>query len=411
MRIASVAHALPDHAYDQEELIAATLKMWEGSRVHPARVEALHRHVLVAGRRLALPIERYATLSGFGEANTEWTRVALELGERAVSDALRKAGVPPERVGAFFFVSVTGIATPSIEARLANRIPFPSSMKRIPIFGLGCVAGAAGLARAADYVRAFPAEAAVLLAVELCSLTVQRDDLSVANLIASGLFGDGAAAAVVTGAEWIPEPEGSPAPARRPEVVATRSCFYRDTEDVMGWTMTDRGFRIVLSAAVPDMVRGHLGIDVDAFLAAHSLSRSDIGSFVCHPGGPKVIDAMEETLGLPTGALDASRRSLREVGNLSSVSVLLILEESMEGSAFGFSREVRAGAGVTARSAGAIHHEAAVGSASSGTEARTAVLQEPETDRPSPGPPAAGTWGLLLAMGPGFCSELVLLRW
>ena len=219
----------------------------------------------------------------------------------------------------------------------------------MPIFGLGCVAGAAGIARAADYVKAYPDQVAVLLSVELCSLTLQREDLSIPNLIASGLFGDGAAAVVVVGAERA---------ASGPEILASRSVFYPDSEQVMGWDISERGFRIVLSAEVPDVARDLLRGDVDRFLADHGLTIADVGSWVCHPGGPKVLEAMQEGLGLPPGALDVTWRSLREVGNLSSTSVLLVLEDTME------------------------HHR-----------------------------PPAGTYGVLLAMGPGFCSELVLLRW
>ena len=163
---------------------------------------------------------------------------------------------------AIFFVSVTGIASPSIDARLINRMNLRPNIKRIPIFGLGCVAGAAGIARAADYVRAYPDHNAVLVSVELCSLTWQRKDLSVANLISSGLFGDGSAAVIVSGAARD---------AHGPEVVATSSSFYRGTEDVMGWDISSEGFNIVLSSEVPNMVRKHLAHDIDAFLSEHGL--------------------------------------------------------------------------------------------------------------------------------------------
>jgi alkylresorcinol/alkylpyrone synthase len=223
------------------------------------------------------------------------------------------------------------------------------------------VAGAAGVARAADYVKAFPGDVAVLLSVELCSLTIQFQDLSVPNLIASGLFGDGAAAVVVAGAErelgGAGAGEGAGA-SPGPRVVATRSVFYPDSERVMGWDISEGGFQIVLSAEVPDVVRKFLRRDVDAFLADHGLCRERIASWVCHPGGPKVLEAIEEALELPDGALGVTWRSLREVGNLSSTSVLLVLEETLR------------------------------------------------AHRPPPGTP-----GMLLAMGPGFCSELVLLEW
>lgn len=360
MRILSVGSAFPPHYYDQEQLLAALRELWAARHYNLDRLERLHRNVLVGGRHLALPIEEYERLITFGAANDAWIEVAQEVGEAAVRDALDRAGLVPADVGALLFVTVTGVATPSIDARLVNRLRLAPNVKRVPIFGLGCVAGAAGIARAADYVRGFPDEVAVLLSVELCSLTLQREDLSIPNLIASGLFGDGAAAVVVAGegrAAANGGDVGGEAPPG-PRVLATRSVFYPDSERVMGWDVTERGFGIVLSADVPEVARKFLAGDVDRFLADHGLSRRDVGSWVCHPGGPKVLEAMQESLELPDGALDLTWRSLREVGNLSSTSVLLVLQDTLD------------------------HH------------------------RPPP-----GTLGMLLAMGPGFCSELVLLEW
>jgi len=349
LKIAAVGRALPPNYYDQSALLDGLRQRWSERLFNPARLERLHRNVLVGGRHLALPIEEYDGLTTWGKANDAWIRVAQEVGGAAVLDALDKAGLKTDDVDAIFSVSVTGIATPSIEARLINRLGLPTRIKRIPIFGLGCVAGAAGIARAADYVRAFPDQVAILLSVELCSLTLQLGDQSVANMIATGLFGDGAAAVVVVGAERA-EPG--------PQIVATRSIFYPDSERVMGWDISENGFRIVLSADVPNVVRDYVRQDVDNFLADHGLTRNDIASWVCHPGGPKVLEAMQETLELPEGALDVTWNSLRTVGNLSSTSVLLVLADTL-----------------------AEHR------------------------------PPAGSYGILMAMGPGFCSELVLLRW
>ncbi len=351
MRVAAVGTALPPHYYDQDTLLAAFKAHWSQTSHNMERLEALHRSVTVGGRHLALPIDQYTKMQSWGEANDAWIRVSLQLGEQAVRRALDRAGLEPRDIGLILFVSVTGIATPSIDARLVNRIGFSPNIKRLPVFGLGCVAGAAGIARAADYVRAFPEQHALLLSVELCSLTLQRGDLSVANLIATGLFGDGAAAAIVSG-------DRAKGLATGPRILDTRSVFYPETEGVMGWDINERGFRIVLSADVPQVVGRHLKHDIDAFLGEHGLTRGDIGCWVCHPGGPKVLEAFRTELETPPGALDVTWKSLRDVGNLSSASVLFILDETME--------RVR---------------------------------------------PAAGTKGLLLAMGPGFCSELVLLEW
>ncbi len=349
MRIASVGKAFPPNYYSQEELLSALKADWAREHHNPERLDRLHRNVLVGGRHLALPIEEYDELQSWGKANDAWIRVAQDVGEQAVRDALDRANLTTQDVGALLTVTVTGVATPSLDARLMNRLDLPSGVRRVPIFGLGCVAGAAGISQAADYVRAYPDQVAVLLSVELCSLTLQRQDLSIPNLIATGLFGDGAAAVVITGDERK---------ASGPEVVATRSVFYRDTEEVMGWDISERGFGIVLSANVPEMVTGHLRQDVDRFLADHDLTRDNIASWICHPGGPKVLEAMEESLELTPEALAVTWRSLREVGNLSSTSVLLVLQETLA------------------------DHQ-----------------------------PPAGSYGVITAMGPGFCSELVLLRW
>src|SRR5579875_2591650 len=224
MRIASAATALPRHYYPQEILLEGFRRHWGDKLARFQILERLHASTQVDGRYLALPMERYP-LANWGEANNCWIEASLELGQQAICRALQQAGIGSADIGAFFFVSITGVASPSIDARLINRMKLNPRMKRIPIFGLGCVAGAAGLARAADYVKAFPNEAALLLSVELCSLTVQRDDLSAANLISSGLFGDGAAAVIVTGANLNAAPG--------PEIVATRSIFYPETEYVM----------------------------------------------------------------------------------------------------------------------------------------------------------------------------------
>ncbi len=353
MKIAAVGAAFPPHYYDQATLLAAFKRQWAPRYFNLDRLEQLHKNVLVGGRHLALPIEEYEGLNGFGAANDAWIRVATEVGEAAVADALARAVLSPADVDALWVVSVTGIATPSIDARLINRMGLPPRLKRNPIFGLGCVAGAAGIARAADYVRAFPDQVAVLLSVELCSLTLQKDDLSIPNLIASGLFGDGAAAAVVLGSR-----RAAALGVEGPEIVATRSIFYPNSERVMGWDIRSSGFQIVLSAEVPQVVEQHLRSDVDAFLADHALTRRGIASWVCHPGGPKVLEAMEGALEIDREALALTWKSLQEIGNLSSTSVLLVLQETMA------------------------------------------------TRRPPP-----GSYGMLLALGPGFCSELVLLRW
>ena len=349
MQIVSAASAFPKHYYSQEMLLAALQEYWGDQIENPHVLRRLHKHVGVDGRFLALPKEEYMQMRTWGEANHHWIRTAKELGEKAVGSALAEAGIHGRNLGAFFFVSVTGICSPSIDALLINQMGLCRNIRRVPIFGLGCVAGAAAISRAADYVRAYPGQIAVVLSVELCSLTLQREDVSMANLISAGLFGDGAAAVIVAGAECG---------LSGPTILATRSVFYPNTEEMMGWDISERGFRIVLSREIPNLVRENLARDLDDFLAERGLTRSDIGSWILHTGGPKILEATADALGLKNGELDVSWECLRRTGNLSSASVLVVLEEVMK------------------------------------------------NRRPEP-----GTIGLLAAMGPGFCSEFVLLKW
>ena len=346
--VAAVRGVLPPHRYPQSELTELFVRIGLPDQRQRALARRLHTSTQVSYRHLALPIERYPQLTGFGARNDAFLEVGVELGAQAVAGAIADAGLTVEQVDVFMSTTVTGIAVPSLDARIANRVGLRPDVKRLPLMGLGCVAGAAGIARLHDYLRGAPAEIAVLVSVELCSLTVQRDDPTVANLVASGLFGDGAAAVVLTS-------DNAPG---KPRVVDTRSHLYPDTERAMGWDVGESGLKIVLGAEVPDLVRHYLGNDVTGLLAEHELTIADIGSWISHPGGPKVIEAIQSVLGLEPEALARTWRSLREVGNLSSASVLHVLRDTVAGPA-----------------------------------------------------PAPGTWGMLMAMGPGFCSELVLLRW
>lgn len=348
-KIAGVGSAFPKRYFKQEVITGALKNYYRGRLPNVDILDKLDESMKVDGRFLARPIEFYETMQTWGEANDVWIETGMEIGETALCRALAAAGIEPAELSAIFVTSVTGIAAPSLDARLTNRMGMSLNIKRVPIFGLGCVAGAAGISRAADYVRAYPGQAAALLSIELCSLTLQREDLSMAHLISAVLFGDGAAAAIVT---------GSDRKSTGPEILATKSILYPDTQRVMGWDISEKGFRIVLSAEVPDTVRQHLGEDVDTFLGEQGLTRGDIKTWVMHTGGPKVLEATADALGLTAKDLEASWESLRKVGNISSTSVLLVLEDVYK------------------------HRR-----------------------------PAPGTLSILAAMGPGFCSELVLLRW
>jgi alkylresorcinol/alkylpyrone synthase len=323
--IAAVRTALPPHRYAQEDLTEPIGDLCLPPGAERAVLRRLHASAGVRTRHLALPIERYAGLRDFGQSNDAWMAAGLEWGEEALTGALKEAGLAPADVDLLVCASITGVAAPSLDARLAGRMGLRPDVKRLPVFGLGCVAGAAGLARVHDYLRGHPGDTAVLLTVELCSLTLQQRDDSRANLIAGALFGDGAAALVARGSGSAAGPD-----AVGPSVVATRSRLYPDTEQILGWDISASGFRVVIDAGVPGIVRDHFGRHLRAFLAEHGLTIDDIGTWVCHPGGPRVLAAVTDTLGLPGDALDSAWRSLATVGNMSSVSVLHILQSIWE---------------------------------------------------------------------------------
>lgn len=347
--IAAVHGVLPPRQYAQHEITDMFLDVL-GDRSRERLVRRLHDSARVRTRHLVLPIDDYRELADFGTANAAFVEHAVELGVHAVRGALDQAGLAAADVDVVFSTTVTGVAAPSLEARIAAAVGLRPDVKRVPMFGLGCVAGAAGIARLHDYLRGAPEDVAVLLSVELCSLTMQRADHSTANLVASGLFGDGAAAVVAVG-------DARAATAFGPRILDSRSHLYPGTQRTMGWDVTSTGLQIVLDAAVPELVHQFLGEDVRSFLAEHDLSVGDVAAWVSHPGGPKVIEAIQDVLDLPADALELTWRSLAEVGNLSSSSVLHVLRDTIDKR------------------------------------------------------PPAGTAGLLMAMGPGFCSELVLLRW
>ena len=347
-RIAAVRGTVPPHRYAQAD-ITATLASTIGVAGHQvAALQRLHANAGVSTRHLAIPLERYASLDDFGKANDEFLRVAVDLAADALLAALADAGLTPQDVDVVMSTTVTGLAIPSIDARVAASVGMREDVRRVPLFGLGCVAGAAGVARLHDHLVGHPDHVAVLLAVELCSLTLQRDDTSPANLVATGLFGDGAAAVVMTGAD-----RGDAGP----EVLGSRSRMYPGTQRAMGWDVGAGGLKVVLGVEVPDLVRTHVGDDVDRFLDQEDLTRADVAWWVAHPGGPKVLEALAEALEVPREALGVTWSSLDRIGNLSSASVLHVLADTLRDHA-----------------------------------------------------PQPGTHGVLMAMGPGFCLETVLLR-
>ena len=347
-RIAAVAPVLPDHVYTQAQITEELAPLISAVPGRRAVLERMHAASGIATRHTALPLERYRDLGTFRQSNDLFIEVATDLAERALRSALAEAGLEAPDVDFVMFTSVTGISAPSIDALLVSRLGLRPDVKRLPSFGLGCVGGAAGLARVNDYLVGHPDQVGVLLSVELCSLTLQRDDETMANFVATGLFGDGATAVVLVGDE-----RGEPGI----RILDSRSSFYPDTTEVIGWNVGGSGFEIVLTAGVADVIERHFPAEVEAFLADNGMALRDVAAWVAHPGGPRVLEAFAHSLDVPVAAFERSWATLDRVGNLSSSAVLHVLADFID------------------------------------------------ADQP------AGSRGLLFALGPGVSAEFVLLEW
>jgi alkylresorcinol/alkylpyrone synthase len=348
-RILAVGTALPEFRFEQADVRALIKGLFNDGFRDFDRLLAVFDNGHVKSRYLSAPLEWFKTNHTWQERNEIYVKTATDLGERAARIALERSGFAASEFGAIFFVSTTGLATPSLDSFLIKRLNLSRHIARIPIWGLGCAGGAAGLNRASEFVRA-TGKPALLIAVELSSLTFQANDVSRPNLIATSLFADGAAAVVIG-----PNDSGS---SSGPSIIGGSSTLWDDTEDVMGWVVTNTGLQVTLSKSVPNVVEKHIRKDVEMACANHGLHLEQLKHFVTHPGGEKVMEAFRNALELPASAMDDARDILEQHGNMSSPTVLFALERFLQ--------------------------------------------RWPNTPR--------GEYGLLTAMGPGFSAEHVLFR-
>jgi alkylresorcinol/alkylpyrone synthase len=353
-RLIALGTAVPAHVLSQAEARAGIGALFEERLGGGSRLLDVFANARIAERRVCMPLEWYLEKHDFAEKNALYVEHAVRLAAAATEQALAVAGLTPVDVDHVLYVSSTGLATPSIDALVANQLGFRSDVRRTPVWGLGCAGGAAGVARARDFARADPSARVLLVALELCSLTFQRDDHSKRNLIAAALFGDGAAAALVVGADAPGAPAGAP---RALEVLASSSTLWKGTRDIMGWDVDADGLTVVLSRDLPSFVRREVRPSLLPFLERQGLALADIAHMVAHPGGVKVLEAWADALDLPSTTLRHAHAVLHDRGNMSSPSCLFVLERFLAAGEIG-----------------------------------------------------AGELALLSALGPGFSAEFVLLR-
>ena len=317
-RIASIATAVPATCVTQKEFRAFFHEFFADSLRHVNRRLEIYANARIGKRYVSPPdLAWFARPHGFEEKNRMYLDSALALLEKVAAESLAGAGLAPADIDMIVTVSSTGIALPSLDARLMEVMPFRRDVRRLPLFGYGCAGGVLGLARAAECARGLPGCRILFLVVELCSLTFRGADRSMRNLISTALFADGAAGAVLA------------ADSEGPRLAAWGEHTWPDSLDVMGWDIADDGLGVVLSSSIPEIVRTHMRNTTDDFLASAGFALDDIDGFVCHPGGAKVLDALEAAFGFPNGSLEHSRAILCEYGNMSAATVLFILDRTL----------------------------------------------------------------------------------
>ncbi|RBW70408.1 type III polyketide synthase [Bacillus taeanensis] len=360
--ILSVDTHSPPYKLSQQEVLSFIKELFKDSYTNIERLLPVFHNGQIEERYFSMPLEWFSKNHSFQEKNDLYIEHALTYSIEAITKCLNSSTfliepVSYEEIDAIFFISSTGMATPSIDARIMNILPFSKHTKRIPIWGLGCAGGAAGIARAHEYCLAYQHANVLVVSIELCSLTFQKDDLSKSNLVGTSLFADGAACALVVGRKsaLLQRKKVSLLPA----VKETQSTLMPHSEDVMGWNIKNGGLYVVFSKDIPSIIRSWLGENVKGFLQLYNLELQSIKHFVAHPGGRKVLEAYEETLSFSEEKTAISSHILKHYGNMSSTTVLFVLQKFMK----------------------------------------------TEEDKQK------HDLGLLTALGPGFSSELVLLEW
>ena len=315
----SLATAVPTHVIAQDEAKSAARRAFGGSKALFDRLASVFDNAGIARRNIVAPHDWYEQPHGWHERNALYLEAAEQLFEQAATAAIARAGLDPHQIDGVVTVSTTGIATPSLEARAGPRIGLRGDVRRVPVFGLGCAGGVSGLATAARLASAEPGSNWLMVAVETCSISIRLDSSDPAAIVATALFGDGAAAAVVTA--------GSHSLAH---IVGSAEKLWPDTQRIMGWDVEDPGLAVVFDRAIPPFIEANLAPAVDEMLDRVDLVRTDIDRFCCHPGGVKVIDAIETALELPQGELNLEREVLHDHGNMSAPTALFVLERLIE---------------------------------------------------------------------------------
>jgi alkylresorcinol/alkylpyrone synthase len=336
-RLLSLATVVPPHALGQPEVALRARHLFSRSAgADFERLMPVFAHAGIERRYSSVPIEWYESRHGWAERNALYLEHAVSLLDQAARDALALADLESEAIDAVVVVSTTGVATPALDARLMATLPLRPDVKRLPIFGLGCAGGVLGLSRAADLARAAPKSRILLLVVELCALSFRKDDTAKSNIVATALFGDGAAAAILS------------CRGDGPRLGAAGEHTWPHSLDIMGWDVAEDGLRAVFSRDIPGLVRHHMRDVAGGFLKRHGLQLADIDHFICHPGGAKVLTALEEAFELGAGALADARGVLRDYGNMSAATVLFVLERALRAGIAGRLLMTTLGPGFTA---------------------------------------------------------------